>query len=63
MEICLKRKNKVRINITIDPDVLRDMDHASYELGCSRSELIEYCYRLWAVTNHRLEVLADGQLA
>lgn len=42
---------KVRINITIDPAVLRDMDHRAYDLGCSRSELVEYCYRLWAASN------------
>lgn len=50
MEPKLKCK-KVRINITIDPTVLREMDHRAYDLGCSRSELIEYCYRLWASSN------------
>lgn len=42
---------KVRINITIDPTVLREIDYRAYDLGCSRSELIEYCYRLWAASN------------
>lgn len=56
MEVALKR-NKVRINITIDPAVLREMDHRAYHLGCSRSELIEYCYRVWAATN---PVMADA---
>lgn len=50
MEPKLKCK-KVRINITIDPSVLREMDHCAYHLGCSRSELIEYCYRLWSASN------------
>lgn len=62
MEITLKRNNKVRINITIDPAILREMDHRAYHLGCSRSELIEYCYRVWAASNPVIPdtVVANG---
>lgn len=35
---------KGRYNVSLTPSVVREMDAAALKLGCSRSELIEYCF-------------------
>ena len=42
-----EREIKIRVNTCFYPTDLRKMDKAARELGVSRSELLEYCFRFW----------------
>ena len=46
-----KRPLRQRINVTLPPDVIHNMTSTAQYLGCNRSELIEYCFRLWGTLN------------
>lgn len=53
----IKPKPKVRVNMSIDDDLLNAMTDIARELGCSRSCLVEYCFRIWATQNGYLHKL------
>lgn len=60
MEYRIKPRPKRRVNMSIDEDVLNAMTATARELGCSRSQLVEYCYRIWATQNGQLDKLYGG---
>ena len=57
MEYRIKPRPKRRVNMSIDEDVLDAMTATARELGCSRSQLVEYTYRIWATQNGHLDKL------
>lgn len=46
-----RRPKKVRVNVSLYPDVLHAMTRTAKQLGCSRSELIEYAWHFWESAN------------
>lgn len=61
MEYLIKPRPKRRVNMSIDEDVLNAMTATARELGCSRSQLVEYCYRIWATQNGQLDKLYSAK--
>lgn len=49
--ILIKHPKKLRVNMSISPDVLHNMTVSAEHMGCSRSELVEYAFLLWGSQN------------
>lgn len=60
--IPLKRERKGRYNFCMYPSDMRRIDELSRKLGCSRSELLLFCFNYFEASTSadRDEVRADG---